>query len=861
LGIFFGATVSEQLEDKNMSKKSILQRIRMVFSAGAVLGLSFVQSQPTSAQNAIQLENQKLGTSAWQIGLYPYVNSNDTDQWIRGYASATSINKGERITFNITVNPYSWKPAGSVPYYIDVYRVGWYGGLGGRLMKHLGPFNGVQQLGGTSSGGVTSPGCPYDSYTGMIACQWTGDGQGNGSYTLDTSIVPDGSLTPDWTSGIYLVLLTTNQVQYPTGCGPSGTAPCDPDHQSYIIFAIREDERKSDVLFQQAVATYQAYNNYPDDRQTGKSLYDSGSYGPLTALGTQRAVKVSFDRPYTYADHTGAGDFLHWELYFVRWLERNDYDVTYSTDVDTHANGGQLLDHKAVLSVGHAEYWSSEMRKAFEEARNSGTSLAFFGANAVYTQIRFEPSAIGTPNRVITCYKDKNLDPVSDPSLTTVPFRSDPVNSAEQALVGVMYDDYFDAEAPPQAYVVQNSGNWVYSGTGFINGSSVPGILGYELDRQFQEYPYPSGVPGSYVLLSNSPFTGVDGSGHANSSIYQAYNAANSTTGGWVFGAGTIDWSFGLDSYTPPAGINTRAFPAPDAGIQLTTANILNKFLINRPDAAPANLRISGASNGGGKFKINLAWTNNATNQTGVAVERSPDGTSFTQIGTSGATATTFSDTKASSSGIYYYRVAAFNAGGSGNYSNLAIYGTLPTAPTGLSATPVSGSEIDLRWTDNSNNESAFLIERSTDNLSFSQIASLPAGSTFYASQGLGVDQTYFYRVRAQSVLGPSQYSNTASATTLEPPVAPSGLNATAVSISQINLSWTDNSTNEAGFYLERAIDGKPFARVATLAANVTSYADTKLVKGTKYNYRVQSFLSGASSTYSNIASATTLRK
>jgi Fibronectin type III domain len=661
-------------------------------------------------------------------------------------------------------------------------------------------------------------------------------------------------------------------VQYPTGCGATGTAPCDPDHQSYIIFAIREDGRNSDILFQQAVATYQAYNNYPDDQTTGKSLYDSGSYGPLTTLGTQRAVKVSFDRPYTYTDHTGAGDFLHWELYFIRWLERNGYDVTYSTDVDAHANGSRLLNHKAALSVGHAEYWSNEMRQAFEVARDAGTSLGFFGANAVYTQIRFEPSAGNVPNRVIACYKDASLDPYNNPAnqlynpaLTTVIWRNPLLSRPEQQLVGVMYDDYFDAEAPPQAYVIQNSNNWIYAGTGFVNGTSVPGILGYELDRQFQEYFKPSAVPGSYTLVSNSPFTAIDGSGFSNSSIYQAYGPAVGSTGGWVFGAGTIDWSFGLDGYVPPAGINTRGFPAPDPGIQLTTANILSKFLAARPDNAPANLRITTATNNGGKLKINLAWTNNATNQGGFDVERSTDGAVFAQIGTTSATVTTFSDTKTAPNTIYYYRVAAYNAAGTGNYSNVAVYGGVPSAPTGLAATAVSGSEIDLAWIDNSSTETAFLVDRSPDGNTFSLIASLPAGSTSYASNGLTANTTYYYRVRAQNGFGSSAPSNTASAMTLNPPAAPSNLSARAVSTSQINLVWVDNSTNETGFHIERSNDGKTFTLLVDVGAGVASYSDTGLLKGTKYYYRVRSFNSSVNpeltSAYSNTASATTPRK
>lgn len=719
-----------------------------------------------AADNAIVVENQKAGTLAWQIGLPPYLNSNDTDQWIRGYASATSINKGEKITFNITVNPYSWKdPKAPVSYHIDVYRVGWYGGAGGRLMLHVGPFTGVQQPGGTSLGGVTNPACPHDPDTGMIACQWTGDGAGNGSYTLDTS-QNTLSGTPDWTSGIYLALLTTDQVQFTSG---------DPDHQSYIIFAVRDDARTSDILFQQAVATYQAYNNYPDDQTNGKSLYDSGSYGALTTLGTQRAVKVSFDRPYTYADHTGAGDFLRWELYSIRWLERNGYDVTYSTDVDTHANGAQLLNHKAFLSVGHAEYWSNEMRNAVEAARDHGTGLAFLGANAVYNQIRFEPSASGVPNRVVVCYKDALLDPVDNaasgalynPTLTTVAFRSSPVNRPEQQLVGIMYDDYFDAEAPAQAYIVQNSGNWVYAGTGFKKNSSVPAILGYELDRQFTEFAFPAAVSGSYTLLSKSPFTGVAGSGISNSSIYQASNGP----GAWVFGAGTIDWSWALDNYVPPAGINTRAVAAPNPGIQQTTANILNRFLLV-PPAIPTNLTANGATTRG-KFSVNLTWTDNATDETGFRIERSPDGVGFAQIGTTAANVTSYADATAIAGTAYYYRVAASNAAGNSGYSNTA------------GITGVAG-----------------------------------------------------------------------------PPAAPSKLNATAVSISQINLNWQDNSTNETGFAIERSADGVAFTQIGTAASNVISYLDTAgLTSNTKYYYRVRSNLGTAFSGYSNTAFATTPRK
>jgi hypothetical protein len=839
----------------------ILTRGWTALCAFAMLSGMLAQTNLAAGQNAIQIENQKPGTSAWQIGLYPYVNSNDTDQWIRGYASATSINKGEQITFKVTVNPYSWKaPSPPVPYNIDVYRIGWYGGLGGRLMKHLGPFAGVQQTGGTSSGGVTSPGCPYDSSTGMIACQWSGDGLGNGSYTLDTSVPPDGSSTADWTSGIYLALLTTNQVQYPTGCGPTATAPCDPDHQSYIIFVVREDGRASQILYQQPIASYQAYNNYPDDGRTGKSLYDSGSYGSPTDIGTQRAVKVSFDRPYTYTDHTGAGDFLHWELYFIRWLERNNYDVTYATDIDTHVAGANLLQHKAVLSVGHAEYWSHEMRQAFEAARDGGTSLAFFGANAVYSQVRFEPSPVtGAPNRVLVGYKDASLDPANNPastgynpSLTTVPFRSSPLNNPEQSLIGIMYADYFNADNPALAYVVQNSDNWVYTGTGLANGSGVPGILGYELDQYFSDAPKPIADPTTYVLLSDSSFTGANGLNFANSSILEA------PSGAWVFGAGTIDWSWGLDNYVPPPGINTRGVAAPSPAIQQATANILNKFLITRP-LGPTNLSGNGVTTKGGKYKISLTWTDHANNESGFQVERSTDNANFAIIATTAANTTSYSDGTVTAGAVYYYRVAAYNTGGNSPYSNVFQNGAAPTAPSQLNASAISTSEIDLSWIDTSTNETAFLVERSTDNVTFTQIASLAAGSTAYSNTGLASGTTYYYRVRAQNSFGTSTYSDVANATTLGP-AAPTNLKAVAVSTSQVNLTWTDNSTDENGFTVQRSTNGSTYATVGTTSANVTSFGDTGLSRSTKYYYRVQSFNASGSSSFAS-TSVTTPKK
>ena len=209
--------------------------------------------------------------------------------------------------------------------------------------------------------------------------------------------------------------------------------------------------------------------------------------------------------------------------------------------------------------------------------------------------------------------------------------------------------------------------------------------------------------------------------------------------------------------------------------------------------------------------------------------------------------------------------------------SNAAIFnpvlvpqnvGTPPAAPTNLAASAVSSSQINLTWTDSDATEDGFKIERctSTSCSDFTQITTVGANVTSYANTGLAPSTSYSYRVRAYNTAGDSAYSNTASATTQAAPAvpsAPTNLAAAAVSKSQINLTWTDNASNETGFYIERCKGSTctNFVRIATLGADVTSYANTGLAKNTTYRYRVQAFNASGTSAYSNIASATTLRR
>jgi hypothetical protein len=195
---------------------------------------------------------------------------------------------------------------------------------------------------------------------------------------------------------------------------------------------------------------------------------------------------------------------------------------------------------------------------------------------------------------------------------------------------------------------------------------------------------------------------------------------------------------------------------------------------------------------------------------------------------------------------------------------------TPPAAPTALGAEAVSSSQINLAWTDNANNEDGFKIERCTGSCSsgndFAQIATVGPNVTTYPNTGLAANTTYFYRVRAYNSVGDSSYSNTVSATTPETPALPApptNLTASAVSSTQITLSWTDNSTNEDGFEIARCQGSRctNFTKIATVGSNVTNFSNSNLSRNTTYRYRVRACNTAGNSAYSNIASAKTPRR
>ena len=503
----------------------------MLVLAAAVLALSAAldaHADPCAAPvaNPIACENSQPGNSSseWQVfGI--------GDPSIQGFATDISVNKGQTIRFKIDTN--------ATAYRIDIYRMGYYGGLGARKVATVLPSVPLPQQ---------QPACLNDASTGLVDC---------GNWAQSASWAVPASAT----SGIYFArLVRTN----------TGGA-------SHIVFVVRDDASQAAILFQTSDTTWQAYNEYG-----GNSLYVGAPAG--------RAYKVSYNRPFITSQAFGGKGALSWvfgsEYPMVRWLEANGYNVTYTSGVDSDRRGGLLLQHKVFMSVGHDEYWSAAQRANVEAARNAGVNLAFFSGNEVFWKTRWEPSIDGsnTPYRTLVSYKETHanakIDP--DPAWTGTwrdPRFSPPADGGrpENALTGTIFtvnccrDDALAVSAEQgRLWFWRNTGLETLT-TGQV--ASIPGMLGYEWDEDLDNGARPAGL-----MRLSSTTVNVDSHLQDLGSTYAPGTATHSLTlyrhssGALVFGAGTIQWPWGLDAeHDDPLGTTA----VPDARIQQATVNLL----------------------------------------------------------------------------------------------------------------------------------------------------------------------------------------------------------------------------------------------------------------------------------------------
>jgi N,N-dimethylformamidase beta subunit-like, C-terminal len=449
------------------------------------LGVSLASDPQASASarrgsNPIQRENALPGSPGWRL-------PRSAPGSIEGYASQISVVAGDELDLHVSTNP----PA---RYRVEVYRIGWYGGSGARLLA-CAPGCGLDEP------GSAQPVPPFDETTGYLDAGWPVTDR----FTVGTA----------WTSGYYLAELVL-------------TDGANAGRGSWVPFIVREPPAQaSNILVQASVNTWQAYNDWG-----GRSLYSN-----FTGIGDNH---VSFDRPFDEQTMvTAAGPATDnanlpqvSEFPLVRFFEHSGYDVSYATDVDTDANPGGLLRHRLVVTNGHDEYWTKGMRDAFERARAAGTNLAFVGANTDFWQIRYEDG-----RRTVVEYRKAGRDPETDPAQKTVMARNLEPPRPECELLGVQgivepgqqSIGVMDLAVNPAAL----ADPW-FAQTGFTATSVLPGLVGYEWDLITPGCRTPP-----LTDLFHSP-----GSPSADAVRYTAPSGAR------VFSAGSLRFSWGLDDST-----------------------------------------------------------------------------------------------------------------------------------------------------------------------------------------------------------------------------------------------------------------------------------------------------------------------
>jgi hypothetical protein len=506
-----------------------------------VQGVQAVQetATDTSQLNPIARENTYPGTASWQI---PAGNGATTQ--IQAYANATSVTAGQVLTF------YASTQYKGIFYSLAIYRLGWYSGLGGRLMAiqenlvgHAqGYFDSVHhKLVGCNS-------CYVDTKTGLVEARW------QPSYSI--------TIPPTWTTGIYLAKLTD----------ASGK-------QTYVPFDVRGN---LGALYAVATpdTTYQAYNLWG-----GYSLYAAAKNGIVPTGENEssqalKGVKVSFDRPYTGED--GSSQVLVYEADAIHWLERQGYDISYISNVDLHENPGQVLHYRAYISLGHDEYWTKEMRDGVEHARDSGVGLAFFGADASYWQMRFEADSAGRADRAIVCYKVQTSlnDLASDPlygvdnSRVTSQWRDPVVARPENALIGVMYSGFTNQSGFPWQASPRTQSTLLQA-TGLTVGQQYGcGVVGNEWDRVFDNGDSPAGLQ----VLGNSSTINFSGNADVSNSTYYL-----ASSGAMVFASGSIYWASALDKYRLHANQLCPRQSLVVPGMQKLMAKVMALLIVRHP--------------------------------------------------------------------------------------------------------------------------------------------------------------------------------------------------------------------------------------------------------------------------------------
>jgi hypothetical protein len=484
--------------------------------------------------NAVACENTLPGDppSDWKL-------NNSGDSTIQGFATAMSLNAGQTENFKVQTTASAW--------HMNILRLGYYGGDGARLVAtNIQPSAPQPQ---------TQPACLSYAATGLIDC---------GNWAVSASwAVPSTAV-----SGYYLAELVRN----------------DTGGKSEIPFVVRNDGNHSDIVYEVDDATQEAYNTWG-----GNSLYQCAGSPPPAPFssdtkpvcppgnpqGYQGAFAVSYNRPWHTADDDGqtlptgglaSGSwFTTTELPMIEFLEGNGYDVSYIASTDLDADGSPLLaNHKIFMDSGHDEYWSGNQRAALQTAINGGLNAAFFSGNEMFWKTRYGPSQDGTntPERTLITYKETHFnaptDPEDPPTWTGAwadPRFSPPADGGlpSNATTGQYFQvNYGSADlVVPAAYAKLSI--WRNTAVAKLTGSQTltldPGadIIGYEWDSDSDNGFRPAGEFDLSKTVVSVPQAFDDyGTNVAPATITHSLSLYRAPSGALVFGAGTVQFSWGL---------------------------------------------------------------------------------------------------------------------------------------------------------------------------------------------------------------------------------------------------------------------------------------------------------------------------
>lgn len=484
-------------------------------------GLTASSVAPAAAQtpDLIKAENSRQGASFQLTRVMPDGAKSYRTSLIEGYCSRQSVKAGEKIDIFVSTKPVA-------RFTIEIFRMGYYGGAGARLMATLGPFQ-----------GTTQP-VPEMGERRLRECQWRA-----------TTTLP---IPSDWPSGVYLGRLSTLP-----------DSPDQPYWQSYIVFIVR-DERKADVLFQCSDNTWQAYNRWPVD----ESLYTD----PRAAHAP--GVSVSFDRPYgKYVQifdnplSVGSGEFLLWEYPLCYWLEKEGYDVTYCSNAD-NLEPANLARAKVMISAGHDEYWDVRQYQYVKQAIADGLSVLWLSANDVYMVTPFTSNTKGEPHRRLTretCYGEFREEEKEAYAKVLGPFENP--GPDERDIIGARTIVPFNGGGD---WTCAKPDHWLFEGTGMKMGESIPGLVGWE----FHGEPDTS-RPGLEVVAEGNVWAGGTRLGKYAATVFEGPKK------NIVFNATTIFWSQGLSS--PPGHMLPWSHwsrpHGPDLRVQQITRNALKRAI------------------------------------------------------------------------------------------------------------------------------------------------------------------------------------------------------------------------------------------------------------------------------------------